>query len=76
MTPNFIIRFKEEFIKYMPPGKLTFETEDSRIFKLTWDDAYIKYDFTITVPIDPMGHNRMTAFAQMKADKIIKRHYL
>ena len=76
MIPQFIVDFDREFTKIMPPGELTFETDDFQIFKFYWEDVFVKCDFIISVPIDPVGHNRVTLIAQMEAVRIVREHYL
>ena len=76
MIPQFVVDFDREFTNTMPPGELTFETDDGHLFKFFWKDVFVKCDFTIKVPIDPVGQNRVKAIAQLQAVKIIKEHYL
>ncbi len=76
MIPQFIVDFDREFTKIMPPGNLTFETDDFQIFKFYWKDAFVKCDFPMVVPIGPVGQNRVVAIAQIEAYKIIREHYL
>ncbi len=76
MIPQFIIDFDREFTKLMPPGELTFETDDGHFFKFYWKDVFVKCDFTIIIPNGIVGHNRVVAIAQMEAHKIIREHYL
>ena len=75
MIHQFRIDFEREFTKIMPPGELTFETDDLCFYNFHWEDVFVKCDFPIIVPID-YNHNSVTIIAQMEAAKIIKEHYL
>ena len=52
MTPDFIIKFVEELMKYIWSGQLTYETEDNCLFKFSWTDGYSDYNFILIVPCD------------------------
>ncbi len=75
MIPQFIVDFDKEFTKIMPPGELTFETDDLCFYNFHWEDVFVKCDFPIIVPID-YNQNRVVAIAQIEAYKIIREHYL